>query len=75
MRFADVVIDIANSKVDRTFEYIIPESLDVVAGSMVKVPFGNRISQGYVINVKDRADFEQEKLKEIINIKGRFPVQ
>lgn len=74
MRFADVVIDIANSKVDRTFEYIIPESLDVVAGSMVKVPFGNRISQGYVINVKDRADFEQEKLKEIIDIKGRFPV-
>jgi len=50
--FADVIIDIQHEKLDKIFQYRIPERLEheVEAGMAVVVPFGkgNRKTKGYV---------------------------
>lgn len=71
-RFANIIIDISHEKVDRPFQYKIPPGLQglLEPGSSVKVPFGagNRLRQGYVIEVTDRAEYPPEKLKEVDSI-------
>lgn len=68
-RYADIIIDIAHEKVDRPFQYRIPEALweSVAEGSCVRVPFGagNRMRKGYVVALKDTAEYEPSKIKEI----------
>ena len=53
-RYADVIIDISHEKVDRPFQYRIPEELaqDIYPGVCVHVPFGagSRDKMGYVID-------------------------
>ncbi len=65
--FARVIVDIANSNVDRLFTYRIPEELDVRTGHRVLVPFGrsNKPTEGFVTELTDviEADFE---IKSII---------
>lgn len=65
--FAKVIVDIANSNVDRLFTYRIPEELDVQNGHRVLVPFGrgNKPIEGFVIETADEADTSFE-LKDII---------
>ena len=50
--FADVIIDIQNEKLDRIFQYRIPQEIEdrLEAGMEVIVPFGkgNRQIKGYV---------------------------
>lgn len=79
-RYANIIIDISHEKVDRPFQYRIPDALlgTVETGMCVRVPFGsgNRIRQGYVIDVTDRAQFPEEKMKQMIGIvKGSVSVE
>lgn len=71
-RYADVIIDIAHEKVDRPFQYRIPEALreQIAEGSCVRVPFGagNRLRKGYVVALRDEAAFEPSKIKEIAGV-------
>lgn len=71
-RYANIIIDISHEKVDRPFQYRIPDSLlgSLEPGMCVQVPFGsgNRMRQGYVIEVTDRAQFPEEKMKQIAGI-------
>ena len=52
MKFANIIVDISLEKLDRTFQYRIPEELQGVLkeGMQVRVPFGNggRTLTGYV---------------------------
>ena len=68
--YANIIVDISHEKVDRPFQYKIPENLrgKIFAGSCVRVPFGagNKTIKGYVIEVTDRAEYDTERLKEII---------
>lgn len=68
-KYADVIIDISHEKVDRPFQYKIPdELLDKIApGIRVHVPFGkgNKDMTGYVVELSDKADYPEEKIKEI----------
>ena len=70
--FANVIIDISHEKVDRPFQYKIPEYLkdEIHAGVRVSVPFGagNRLRTGYVVEVTDRAEYDRDKMKEIAGI-------
>ena len=45
MVYADVIIDISHEKVDRDFQYRIPEELEpaIKPGVVVTVPFGKGI--------------------------------
>ncbi len=74
-RFAEIIVDISHEKVDRPFEYIVPESMaeDVHVGSQVEIPFGkgNKIIKGFVLNLKETAQFDPSKLKNIFGIVPR----
>lgn len=70
--YADVIIDISHEKLDRPFLYRIPDRLagSVYPGVCVKVPFGkgNRMLRGFVIELKGRAEFDEDKIKEIESV-------
>ena len=70
--YADVIIDISHEKLDRPFQYRIPEEMRSILeeGQCVSVPFGsgNRLRKGYVVAVKDAPDWDVEKIKEIAGI-------
>lgn len=79
-RYANIIIDISHEKIDRPFQYRIPERLQgkLEAGMCVQVPFGagNRMRQGYVIEITDKAQFPEEKMKQIAAIvTGSLPVE
>ena len=71
-RYANVIVDISHEKVDRPFQYKIPERLmgKLSPGMCVEIPFGNgsRFRQGYVIEVTDKPEYAPEKQKEIAGI-------
>lgn len=67
--FADVIIDIQHEKLDRIFQYRIPEHLEteLETGMEVIVPFGkgNRRIRGYVTGITQECDFDLSRVKEI----------
>lgn len=71
-KYADIIIDISHEKLDKTFQYVIPERLreKVEVGTCVCVPFGkgNRLRKGYVAFIGEQASYEPEKLKEIADV-------
>lgn len=66
-RYANIIIDISHEKVDKPFQYKIPEEMQgkLEAGMCVQIPFGtgSRLRQGYVIEVTDQPQFPDEKQK------------
>ena len=70
--YANIIVDISHEKVDRPFQYKIPEKLKgkIEAGTCVQVPFGkgNKLLKGYVIEVTDRVEYAVDRLKEIVRI-------
>ncbi len=72
LSFANIIIDISHEKVDRPFQYIIPDRLKdkICIGSCVSIPFGrgNTKRLGYVIGITDKPEFDPEKTKEILDI-------
>lgn len=70
--YANVIIDISHEKVDRPFQYRIPDSLKekLAVGMCVQIPFGtgNRKRKGYVIEITDKNDYPEERIKEIDGI-------
>ena len=71
--FAKVIIDQDAKAIDKVFEYIIPDNLAVVPGMRVYVGFGSRTVQGFVIEVSEKCDFDESKLKKIISIIDEQP--
>ena len=64
--FAKVIVDIAHSQVDKVFEYSCPDGLAV--GSRVKVPFGGRKIDGFVIDVSPLSSYPADKVKSIAEV-------
>ena len=67
-RYAQVIIDIANQNVDKIFEYLLPDSMELEIGQRVIVPFGrgNHPKEGYVVGLTDQSGYPVEKLKPIV---------
>ena len=65
--YANIIIDISHEKLDRPFQYRVPEELKPVLkiGMQVLVPFGSggRKLCGYVIELTDQAEFDVRKIK------------
>ena len=61
--YAEVIVDIAHSNVDKIYEYSCGEG--VVAGSRVKVPFGGRVVDGFVVGVSATSAYPPEKIKPV----------
>lgn len=66
---AKIIVELPSKKVDKEFIYNIPLYLDIKIGSIVKVPFGNRLIEGFVLDI---GIFPTEHtLKEIDSIVNR----
>ncbi len=72
MKYADIIIDISHERLDKTFEYIVPDELEsqVTEGVQVVIPFGkgDRAITGYVVGIHDKPQFDVTKLKPIARI-------
>lgn len=72
VKYASVIIDISHESVDRIFQYRIPEKLleEVRIGSQVCVPFGsgNRSRKGYVVEITEKAAFDEARIKEVAGL-------
>ena len=67
---AEIVINRSAKRLNRTFDYGIPNELEelVMIGSTVLVPFGksSNLEEGYVVGIKENTTYE---VKEIVKIK------
>ena len=70
--FADIIIDIQHEKLDKIFQYRIPERLEgkLEPGMEVLVPFGNgnRQIKGYVTGLSETCSYDLSKVKEVADI-------
>lgn len=68
---AEVVINRTAKKLNRTFDYKIPENLKdlIFIGSKVLVPFGGKqkLEEGFVLNIKDKSEFEVKEIQDVEN--------
>lgn len=72
MIYADIIVDISHEKVDRSFQYKVPEELQhkLQVGMVVTIPFGNgnHERKGYVIGLSDTPAFDTSRMKELTGI-------
>lgn len=72
MIYADIIIDISSDKLDRSFQYKVPERLEqeIKVGMVVSIPFGNasQLRKGYVTGISKEPEIASGKLKEICEI-------
>ena len=69
---AEVIINSIAKELNKTFDYIVPNSLDEKAkiGSRVFVPFGNKkVEEAYIIGFKENSEYAN---KEIIKIEDNI---
>lgn len=69
MGYAGIITENTNTNVDRLFTYKIPDDMEIKEGMCVKIPFGkgNKIIRGYVAEIYDTVNIEDEKLKYIVD--------
>lgn len=70
--YADIIVDISHEKLDRPFQYRVPERLREVldVGMCVTIPFGkaNKLIKGYVVGIGEACNFDPERIKDIAGI-------
>ena len=69
--YAQVIVDIAHSQVDKIFEYSCGN--EVSAGCRVKVPFGGRIIDGFVIGLSETPSISPDKIKPVTQVFDELP--
>ena len=73
--YANIIIDISHEKLDKTFQYEVPEPLreSLRIGMSVVVPFGNggRRIKGYVVELVQEPEYDPARIKEIIKIDAK----
>ena len=60
--FASVIIDQDTRALDKIFEYIVPDDMQIEKGMRVFVPFGSRVLQGFVVDIKGSCEYDVSKL-------------
>ena len=70
--YADVIVDISHEKLDRPFQYRVPERLQgkLETGMCVTVPFGNgnKTLKGYVVGMGEECKFDPSRTKDILQV-------
>ncbi len=70
--YADVIVDISHEKLDRAFQYRVPEKLEGIlkVGMRVWIPFGtgNKQIRGYCVGIGEKCKFDPARTKEIADI-------
>ena len=81
--YADIIVDISNENLDKTYQYAVPDELKSVIeiGALVYIPFGkgNRQIKGYVLGLSQKPKIDTAYIKPIsklieggIAIEGRL---
>ena len=72
MEYANVIVDISHEKLDKIFQYRIPEHMKstLQTGMQVTFPFGNgnRPMKGYVVGFAETPDYPPERVKELTGV-------
>jgi len=65
----EVLVELANRNLDKTFDYIVPSHLidKIKVGIRVLVPFGNQKLEGFILKIKPKEKTELD-LKEILDV-------
>lgn len=73
MKIGKIYLKQKNKRLDRTYDYLIPDNIR--PGQRVLVPFGkgNRVLEGFITSVKKDSGF-REDLKEIIEVLDKEPI-
>lgn len=70
--YADVIVDITQESLDRSFQYRVPEELEekIQPGMVVQIPFGKggRTIRGYILELGNRPKIAPEKIKDILEL-------
>ncbi|MCH5344714.1 MAG: primosomal protein N' [Acetatifactor sp.] len=70
--YADIIVDISHEKLDKTFQYRVPEKLrdTLEVGMCVMIPFGNgnTLRKGYCIAIGETCKFDPTRTKDIAGI-------
>ncbi len=74
--FAQVIVDIAHSDVDRLFTYAIPENMQLAPGHHVLIPFGrgNKPIEGFVLSLSENPPEEGVRAKPVSRVIEPYPV-
>ncbi|MGI6707024.1 MAG: primosomal protein N' [Clostridia bacterium] len=76
--YAEVIIDISHSNIDRIFDYHIPQKYQSLAqvGMRVLVPFGNRknLVEGYIVGIKVDTKYDKSRIKDVNRFLDCYPV-
>ena len=71
-KYANVIVNISHEKLDRLFQYHIPDELQKVAevGKEVVVPFGRGDTErrAYILELTDQAELEESRIKDILAV-------
>ncbi len=68
-RYAQILPDLS---LDKTFDYLIPEGMELKPGCRVTIPFGRQQKKGYVLKLLDQTDVPVEKMKAILHNDGHL---
>lgn len=70
--YANIIVDISHEKVDRPFQYRVPDELigQLEIGMSVMIPFGkaNKLIKGYVMELTDTPEYEVSKIKQVDSV-------
>ena len=73
--YANIIVDISHEKLDKVFQYRIPKDLEnlIKPGTSVTIPFGNgnRMINGFVIELTDVTEYDELKIKDIASINNK----
>ena len=72
--YAQVIVDLSASDVDRLFTYAVPPGMDPQPGQQVEVPFGPRTLEGFVVQLSETTDLPESKIKPLRRIITPEPV-
>lgn len=76
--FAQVILSISHTSIDRVFDYRVPKELEsrIKIGMRVRVPFGRggTVNEGYVVGLSEESSIDKTKIKYIEEIPDEFAV-
>ena len=74
MTYADIIVDISHEKLDKSFQYLVPEKLkeEIQVGMVVSIPFGrgNHVRKGYVVGISGEPKVKGIQLKSVAGIEN-----
>lgn len=71
---AQVVVDAAHLRAKDSYDYLVPDHLNISKGSRVEVPFGRTKKQGFVLSFAEESEINSSRLRSIESVLDSFPV-